>query len=329
MIITRTPVRISFFGGGTDYPEYYLRHGGATLSTTIDKYVYVTVQHLTDYFDHRIKVHYSKVELVNTVQEILIPNVREALRLLAIEGNVEIHLVSDLPARSGLGTSSATTVGVLKALHGHEGRLVSDGDVARQACHVEQEMIPENVGSQDQYASAFGGLLSLEFMRTGDVQVEPLPITPDRMEDLRRNLLLVFTGRQRDAQDILGTQVERTREGRLDSQLHVMKKHVESAIDVLSGSGSVDSFGELLAEAWELKRSLSPGITRDELDEAYQRALAAGSIGGKLLGAGGGGFFLFFVHPDRREAVLQTLRPFREVPFRFEFQGTQTIYFEP
>lgn len=329
MIITRTPVRVSFFGGGTDYPAYYRRHGGATLATAVNKYVYVTVQNLTDYFDHKIQVHYSKVESVKTIDEIQIPNVREALRLLSIHRGVEIHLVGDLPARTGLGTSSATTVGLLKALHGHRGALISDKEVATQAVHVEQEMIGERVGSQDQYICACGGFLHLQFMRDGEVRVEPLPLSRGRLTELDQHLMMMYTGLQRTAHEILTDQVQRTRDGELDDRLAVMKDQVIKGIDILAGPVPIRRFGELLHDAWELKRSLSSQISNPRLDELYTRARAVGAIGGKLLGAGAGGFLLLFVEPDRQQVVREALPELREVQFHFEPQGTRIIYYSP
>jgi len=327
MIITRTPVRVSFFGGGTDYPAYYRRHGGATLATAVDKYVYVTVQRLTEYFDHKVQVHYSKVESVKAIDEIQIPNVREALRLLSIHRGVEIHLVGDLPARTGLGTSSATTVGLLKALHGHRGTLISDEEVARQAIHVEQEMIGERVGSQDQHICAHGGFLHLQFMRDGEVRVESLPLSQQRLSELEGRLLMMYTGVQRTANEILTDQLQRTREGDLDERLAAMKDQVVKGIDILTGPAPIRRFGELLHEAWELKRSLSSSISTPWLDEMYARARAAGAIGGKLLGAGAGGFLLLFAEPDRQKDVRDALPELREVKFHFEPQGARIIYY--
>ncbi|MBI4445920.1 MAG: kinase [Acidobacteria bacterium] len=327
MIITRTPVRISFFGGGTDYPAYYLRHGGATLATAVDKYVYVTVQHLTEYFDHKIQVHYSRVESVRTLDEIQIPNVREALRLLNITEGVEIHLVADLPARTGLGTSSATTVGLLKALHGHRGELISHFEVARKAIRVEQEMIGERVGSQDQNICAHGGFRHLQFALDGEIRVECLPFSQARLSDLSQRLMMMYTGVQRNAHEILLDQLHSTHDGQLDRQLGIMKDQVSRAIDILSGTGPIRQFGELLHEAWELKRTLSKNVSSPWLDQIYTRARGAGAIGGKLLGAGGGGFLLLFVEPGRREDLCRALPELREVRFGFEPQGSRVIYY--
>jgi len=329
VIITRTPVRVSFFGGGTDYPAYFRRHGGATLTTTIDKYVYVTVQHLTEYFDHNLQVHYSKIESVHALDDLEIPNVREALRLLGIESGIEVHLVGDLPARSGLGTSSATTVGLLAALHGHHGRLIAQSELARQAVRVEQDILGERVGSQDQHICALGGLQHLEFMRDGDVRATPIPLVPDRMAELDEHLLMFYTGQQRTAHDVLTEQVERTGEGELDDRLAAMREQASRGVELLCGSAPLSEFGELLHEAWTLKRSLSSKISLPGIDDLYTRGRAAGALGGKLLGAGGGGFMLLFVEPDRQREVKDALRDVREVPFRFEHAGSSVVFYQP
>jgi len=328
MIITRTPVRVSFFGGGTDYPAYFRRHGGATLTTSIDKYVYVTVQHLTEYFEHNLQVHYSKVESVQSVDELEIPNVREALRLLGFERGVEIHLVGDLPARSGLGTSSATTVGLLAALHGHRGRLAARDDLAREAVRVEQDMLDERVGSQDQYICAIGGLQHLEFLRNGEVRATPVPLASQRMGELDERLLLFYTGQQRSAQDVLTEQMQRTDEGELDDRLATMREQATRGVEILCGPEPLSAFGELLHEAWELKRGLSSQVSLPSIDELYARGRAAGASGGKLLGAGGGGFMVFFVEPSHQDAVRDALRDVREVPFRFDPNGSSVVFYQ-
>ncbi len=329
MIITRTPLRISFFGGGTDYPAYYRRHGGATLAATINKYVYVTVQHRSEFFEHPIQVHYSRVESVAGPDAIEIPIVREALRLLGVEGGVEVHLVGDLPARSGLGTSRATTVGLLKALHGHRGTLVGNEETARQAVRIEQEIIGDPVGCQDQYMAALGGFQHLRFMRDGRVEAEPMALRSERRSELCKRLMLFYTGVQRDARDIALDQVGSTGNGALDGRLRRMRDQVKCAIELLSGDGSLARFGELLDQAWELKRGLGARISSCWLDDVYRRARAAGALGGKLLGAGGGGFMLLYAEPERQRGVREALHDLREVSFEFEPGGTQIIYYQP
>ncbi|NJP05744.1 MAG: kinase [Chloroflexaceae bacterium] len=323
------PRSCQFFGGGTDYPAYYLRHSGATLATAIDKYVYVTVQQLTEYFDHSLQVHYSKIESIKSLEEMRIPIVRESLRLLGVERGVEIHLVSDLPARTGLGTSSATTVGLLKAVHGHLGQIIDNEAVAREAVHVEQHMVGDRVGSQDQYACACGGLRHLQFLTDGTILAPPVPVRRERLQELEDHLLMFYTGLQRSANEVLNEQVNRTSGGELDDRLAVMREQVNRGIAILTNTGSITAFGALLHEAWEVKRTLSSKITNPWLNELYERGRQAGAVGGKLLGAGGGGFILLFVEPSQQAAVRAELAELREVPFRFESQGTQIIYYMP
>lgn len=329
MIITRTPVRISFFGGGTDYPAYFRRHGGATLTTAIDKYIYVTVQHLTEYFEHNLQVHYSKVESVHSVDELEIPNVREALRLLGFEHGVEVHLVGDLPARSGLGTSSATTVGLLAALHGHRGRLAAQHDLAREAVHIEQEVLAERVGSQDQYSCALGGFQHLEFLTDGEVRATPVPLSRERARELSDHLLLYYTGQQRTAHDVLTEQVQRTGEGELDDRLATMREQVARGVEILCSAAPLEDFGHLLDEAWQLKRGLSSRISNEHIDELYARAREGGALGGKLLGAGAGGFLLLFAPPERHAAIGEALAGLRRVPIGLEPAGASVVFYQP
>jgi len=326
MIISATPVRVSFLGGGTDYPAYYLRHGGATLATTIDKFVYVTVQPRLPFFDHTIQVHYSKVESVTGPDDLAIPNVREVLRYLGFSSGVEVHLMSDLPARTGLGTSSATTVGVLNALYGFRGEMVPADRLAQEAVHIEQRMVRERVGSQDQFTCAIGGLLTLEFCRDGSVRHQPLVIGEDRLRELEDHLMIVYTGQRRRAHEVLDEQIASTESGELDDRLAALRDLVWRAADVLTGSNAIRGVGKLLHEAWEIKRNLSSKISNPAVDDWYRAALDAGAVGGKLLGAGGGGFLLLFVEPGRKPAVREALPDLREVQFSFEPRGTRIVY---
>ena len=328
MIIIRTPVRVSFLGGGTDYPAYFRQHGGATLVTTIDKYTYVTVNPLTEFFDHRIGVYYSRVERVKNLDEIEHPSVRECLRFLGIEHGVEIHIVSDLPARTGLGSSSSFTVGLLKALYAFKGQMVSTEKIASEAVHIEQDMIKERVGCQDQYASAYGGLLHLQFGRDGSVQVVPLAISREHLHALEQRLMLFYTGMQRTSHEILEEQLNHTKTGKIDPELTRLRELVKQGIDVL-GSGKLTEFGKLLHEGWMLKRQCSTRISNPQIDELYSRAQAAGAVGGKLLGAGGGGFLLLFVEPQNQSQVRQALSELREVKFGFDNSGSTTIFYKP
>jgi len=326
MIISRTPVRISFLGGGTDYPDYFLRHGGATLATAIDKYSYVTVKELRDFFEYKIRVSYSRTELVDRPDQVDHPSVRECLAHLGLSGNLEIHYVGDLPARTGLGSSSSFTVGLLHALYAHRGEIADPARLAREAVQVEQERIRERVGCQDQYICALGGLRVLRFGRDGTVRTEPLPLRRARLEELQQRLLLFYTGISRTAHEILGEQMERTQQGSNNQNLATMGGLVEDAIAILCGEGNLDPFGELLHQGWVLKRSLSSRISTGRIDTVYERARQAGAIGGKLLGAGGGGFLLFFADRGRADAVRGALAEFKEVPFRFEPHGTTLLF---
>jgi D-glycero-alpha-D-manno-heptose-7-phosphate kinase len=328
MIIARTPVRISLFGGGTDYREFYLENGGAVLGTTINKYVYVSINRLSDFFDYKIRVGYSKAELVNAVGEIVHPSVRECLKFKKMDGNLDIHIFSDLPARTGLGSSSAFTVGFLHALYALEGRTVSKERLAKDALFVEQEMIHENVGSQDQVHAAFGGLNVIRFGECA-FKVEPLVITAPKRQRLQNALLTFYTGETRYASDVLKEQVERTRARKNDGYLKRMLEMVDEAIGIVSDSpeaSMVEDLGRLVHEGWALKKSLSSQVTNALIDDAYARAIRAGAYGGKVTGAGGGGFLTLIVDPLRQPSVRKALGTLLEVDFAFEDDGSSIIY---
>lgn len=329
MIITQTPVRISFLGGGTDYPAYFRQHGGATLVATINKYTLVTVHRLTQFVDYCVRIHYSQVESVQHIDEIQHPSARECLRFLGIDGGVEIHYVSDLPARTGLGSSSSATVGLLVALHAFKGEMVSREQVAEEAVYVEQKLIKERVGYQDQYACALGGLLHLEFQQDGKVRANPVVLSQERLLALKERLMLLYTRIQRHAHEVLDEQIERTQSGENSKELESLKGLVSQGIEVLTNSDDVSEFGALLHEGWMLKRGLSSKITTSWIDEVYEQARRAGAVGGKLLGAGGGGFLLLYVEPDNRKRVLNALPELRETEFSFENSGSQIIFYRP
>lgn len=329
MIISTTPVRISFFGGGTDYPEHFQKNGGATMGTSIDKYTYITVNPLTEFFDYRIRVSYSKTELCRTVDEIQHPAVRECLRFLGIEHGIEISVVSDLPARSGLGSSSSFTVGLLHALHAFKGELVGHEQLAQEAVLVERERIRERVGLQDQYLCALGGLLHLQFQGSNQVTVAPVPVSARRLRMMGERLMLFYTGLQRYAHDILEKQLERIKGGGATSDLATLHAMVQQGMDVLVQDANLDQFGDLLHQGWKIKRSLSDTVSNATIDEAYEKARTAGAVGGKLLGAGGGGFLLLYVPLDKQADVRRTLSNFREVRFQFENQGSHLIFYRP
>jgi D-glycero-alpha-D-manno-heptose-7-phosphate kinase len=327
MIISQTPVRISFFGGGTDYPVYFRKHGGATLTATVNHYTLVTVHRLSQFSPNRLRVHYSKVESVDELDQIEHPSARECLRFMGIDHGIEIHYVSDLPARTGLGSSSSATVGLLLALHAFKGRMVSRAQVAAEAVHVEQELIKERVGCQDQYACALGGFQHLEFLPDGSVRNRLMVLPAARLRALQDRLLLLYTGVQRFSDGVLDEQLERTATGANTSQLHNLKNVFQQAFEALVSDDGLAEFGALLHEGWIIKRTLSSKISNPNIDAAYEQARKAGAHGGKLLGAGGGGFLLLFVEPDRREGVKLALPEFREAPFAFEDLGSQIIFY--
>lgn len=327
MIISRTPYRISFFGGGTDYPAWYREHGGAVLAATIDKYCYLTVRHLPPFFEHRIRVVYSKIESCQTIDEIKHPAVREILRYLDINRGIEIHHDGDLPARSGMGSSSSFSVGLFHALHALKGNMPGKRQLATEGIHAEQILLEEIVGSQDQISAAYGGLNHITFLRNDEFSVRPITINMERIRELDSHLLLFYTGIKRTASDVAGSYVNE-----LDAhkrQLRILKDMVDESISILAGGTDITAFGELLHEAWQAKRSLSTKISNPEIDALYEQVRAAGVIGGKITGAGGGGFMLLFVPPERQPEVKKTLSNLIHVPFNFEFSGSQIIFFDP
>ncbi len=329
MIITQTPVRISFLGGGTYYPAYFRRHGGATLATSINKYTIITVQSLPQFAEFCARVNYSRVESVSSIDDIQHPSARECLRFMGLTGGVEIHYVSDLPARTGVGSSSSATVGLLMALHAFKNEMASLEQVAAEAVHVEQQMIRERVGCQDQYVCALGGLRHLQFHPDGRVSADPVILEPARRQALQDRLMLLYTGIQRSAHEVLAEQLQRTEAGQNQAELARLRELVASGLEVLASGRDLAEFGALLHEAWQLKRQLSAQITTAGIDDAYARARQAGAIGGKLLGAGGGGFLLLYVEPPDRARVRRALPALREADFAFEDTGSRVIFYRP
>jgi D-glycero-alpha-D-manno-heptose-7-phosphate kinase len=328
MIISRTPFRISFFGGGTDYPEWYSQHGSAVLSTTIDKYCYISVRELPPFFDHKFRVVYSIVENVQQISEIQHPAVRGVLEWLKVGKGLEIHHDGDLPARSGLGSSSAFTVGLINAVHALDGRYVSKDALASEAIHVEQGVLHERVGLQDQISTAFGGFNQITIAQNGAYSVSPMVLPRERLEALQDHLLLVFTGISRTAADVAETVVGNLKQKAGD--MHTIRKMVDQAMDILSSpSTDLVEFGELLKQAWTLKRALSDCVSNPTVDNLLETAMRAGAVGGKLLGAGGGGFMLLFVRPEHRGRVQESLRTLISVPFRFEMSGSRIVLYQP
>ncbi|MCX7825828.1 MAG: kinase [Verrucomicrobiae bacterium] len=327
MITTRTPFRVSFFGGGTDYPAWYLKEGGAVLSTTIDKYCYISARFLPPFFAERHRIVWSHIETVSSISEILHPAVREGLRFLGFDNSrgVEIHHQGDLPARTGIGSSSSFSVGLIRALMALRGQMIGKHELALKAIELEQNILKENVGSQDQVAAAYGGLNLIRFLTNGSIQVEPVTAPPERIADLEQHLMLLYTGSSRMGGEIAASVVARMRDKA--AELRQMRLLVDKAADILTGSGSLSAFGELLHQTWVLKRGLADDVTNAEVDDLYKLAREHGALGGKLLGAGSRGFMLFFVPPEKQPALKKAMNRFLWVPFRFEWEGSTTIYY--
>lgn len=326
MIISRTPFRISLFGGGTDYPAWYRSHGGAVLAATIDKYCYLTCRHLPPFFEHRFRVVYSKIENCHEIEEIQHPAVRAILRYMNIDRGIEIHHDGDLPARSGMGSSSSFAVGLLHALHALQGNMPSKSQLARESIHVEQNLLEETVGSQDQVLASYGGFNHVSFLPNDEISVRPITLSQQRIRELNDHLMLFYTGIKRTASNIAQSYVQDIHSRK--RQLRIMKDLVEESMAVLSSGQDLNCFGELLHEAWQAKRSLSAKVSNPQVDELYEKAQAAGAIGGKLTGAGGGGFMLLFVPPEKQAEVKSQLNQLIHVPFNFEFSGSQIIFFD-
>lgn len=326
MIISRTPFRISLFGGGTDYPIWYKKHGGSVLATTINKYCYITCRYLPPFFEHKYRIVYSKAESCMDVSEISHPAVRESLRYLGIDRGVEVHHDGDLPARSGMGSSSSFTVGILNALYALKGCIPSKHQLAMDAIHVEQEVLKETVGSQDQVSAAYGGFNHIMFLRNGEISVRPMTLSLNRIEELNSHLMMFYTGIKRTSSDIAQSYVNNLKIK--ERQLRLMKDLVEDSIYILSHERDIKGIGELMHEAWHAKKSLSPEVSNSYVDEIYEAALSVGALGGKLTGAGGGGFMIFFVPPGKRKKLREKLNNLIHVPFKFEFGGSQIIFFD-
>jgi D-glycero-alpha-D-manno-heptose-7-phosphate kinase len=323
MIISRTPYRISFFGGGTDYPTWYLKHGGQVLSTTIDKYLYISCRYLPPFFEHRLRLVYSQIEMCQHSSELDHPSAREILKFLGIENGLEIHYDGDLPGRSGLGSSSAFTVGLLNALYAFKSQMVSKHRLATESIHIEQDLIKETVGSQDQTNAAYGGFNRIRFEVDGEIIVDPVTVGDERIHALDKNLMLFYTGIIRTAEKVAKSYVEDI--GAKEKQLDRMHAMVDQAMDLMR-NGDLDDFGRLLNEAWQEKRSLSKLVSNRQVDEIYTAALSAGALGGKLSGAGGGGFLLLYVPVERQPNVKRKLSHLLHVPFVFEFNGSEIIF---
>lgn len=327
MIISRTPYRVSFFGGGTDYPAWYREHGGAVLAAAIARYCYLTCRWLPPFFEHKSRVVYSIIESVQRVEDIQHPAVRECLQLLGIRDGIEIHHDGDLPKMTGLGTSSSFTVGLLHALHALRGEFRSKMQLATEAIHVERDLCGDRVGSQDQVSAAFGGLNHVRFAPDDSIAVEPVPLSAERLQEFQDSLLLFFTGFSRHSSEVVAEQLENV--PRKNKELAEMAAMVDAGLRLLTDHGDLADFGRLLHESWLLKRSLSSRVSSPEIDAMYETARKAGALGGKITGAGGGGFLLLFVERDRQPAVRQALAHLLHVPFDLDHSGSQIIFSNP
>lgn len=325
MIITQTPFRMSFFGGGTDFPGYYNEYGGSVISSTFDKFCMVSVGHLPRFFDYSNQLTYSKIERTKTVDEIEHPAVRNAMKYLDMH-ELRIDYEADLPARSGLGTSSSFAVGMLNAFYALKGKYVDKQKLAEDAIYLERVLCKESGGVQDQIAASFGGLNRIDFSAQG-FTVNPIIISSQRKKALNDNLMLFFTGFSRFSSEIAQKQ-EKSIKDKLN-ELHEMHKLVDDANSILTSNTSLDEFGRLLHYTWQLKRGITDSISNDSIDALYKKAMDNGAIGGKLLGAGGGGFMLFYVEKDKQKKVREALSDFLYIPFEFENNGTKVIYYKP
>ena len=327
MIITRTPYRISFFGGGTDYHTWYQEHGGSVLSTTIDYYCTLMCLHKPPFFDKKHRISWREIEEVNEASDINHPVVREVLKHMNIERGIEMHYQGDLPSRSGLGSSSSFTVGFLNAMYGLRGQMSTKQQLAAEAVYIERELLKENVGVQDQIAAAYGGFNKIDIHQDGSFDVNPVMASQIRINELKGNLMLFFTGISRNATDIAKNQVKVATKKK--NELNEMMKMVDEATNILTSEQDINDFGKLLHETWMIKRGLTKDISTDFIDDIYKKARDAGATGGKLLGAGGGGFVLFFVKPEYQPKVLEALSDFLWVPFDFERRGSHVAFYSP
>ena len=325
MIISKTPVRISFLGGGTDYPEYFERHPGAVLGTAINRHVYLNIKETHQFFDYKYRISYKKAEVVDTVEEIQHPSVRACLKYLDIKEHMEIYYQGDWPARTGLGSSSSFTVGLLNSLYAFKNKFISKEQLAKKAIHVERNIIGERVGWQDQIWASFGGLAKIE-MNDNNFEYQPIMISEERKREFHSYMMLFFTGIKRYSQNILDEQIKKTNTKSNDEYLEEMYQLVQEGTKVLY-EGKLEDFGRILHKNWELKKKLSSKITNPQIDEIYSTALKNGALGGKLLGAGGGGFLLIFAKPENHKKIQSALKSYQEVDFEFQERGSNILYF--
>ena len=328
MIISKTPFRISLFGGGTDYPNWYRENGGSVLATAIDKYCYISCRHLPPFFEHKHRIVYSKVENVKEIKEIQHPSVRAVLSSLETNAGLEIHHNGDLPARSGIGSSSSFTVGLINVINALKGQQISKEDLAKQAIYIEQKVLKESVGSQDQILASFGGFNRINFYPDDTFSITPVIISKSLTDQLQSHMLLFFTGLSRFSSDIAKDKIANFKNR--FQELTQIKQMVDEGLSILqSPSTPIAELGKLLHESWQLKRSLSNKVSTPEIDTIYQTGLAAGAIGGKILGAGGGGFILFFAKPENHKNIRKKLKGLVQVSFCFDNTGSKIVLYEP
>jgi len=327
MVISRTPFRISFFGGGTDYPSWYRKNGGSVLATTINKYCYLNARYLPPFFDFKYRIAYNtRIENCKTLDHILHPSALAVIKFLKIKQGVDVHYDGDLPGHSGLGSSSAFTVGLLHAFYSLKGYMPSKQKLAKDSIFIEQKILKETVGSQDQVLVSHGGFNVVTFHKNGDIRLRPVTISVKRVGELQNHLMLFYTGISRFSSDVAKTFVPAIKQK--EKQLSAMNKMVQQAVDLLNGRRDIREFGELLHESWNFKRSLSPFVSNSIIDKMYKSALSGGAIGGKIIGAGGGGFLLLFVPPAQQSKVKKEFSKLIHVPFKFESEGSRIIFYD-
>jgi D-glycero-alpha-D-manno-heptose-7-phosphate kinase len=327
MIISKTPYRISFFGGGTDYPAWYHENGGAVLSGSIDKYCYINCRMFPRFFGYRYRIVWSHIENVSTIGEILHPAVREGLRYLGVNGDMclEIHHQGDLPARAGMGSSSSFSVGLIKTILALKGQIIGKHELALKAIEFEQDVLSENVGSQDQMAASYGGLNIIRFETDGTIRVEPLTISKSRIAELESHLIMLYTGTSRLSSEIAGEIIDQV--NKKEKVLGEMCEMVDEAVGILNDDKDISEFGHMLHRSWQLKRQLASQISNESIDRIYRTAMDNGAIGGKLLGAGASGFMVFFAPRECHQRIKDALPGYLYVPFKFEYEGSTLIHY--
>lgn len=325
MVITRTPFRVSFFGGGTDYPDWFQKHGGLIVGTTFQRYCYISCRNLPPFFNHKTRIVYSQTEEVNHPDEIRHPAIRGCLKALNISDGLEIHHDGDLPARSGLGSSSSFTVGFLLSLEAMRHRMPTKRNLADMAIKVEQELLKEHVGIQDQILASFGGFQMIHILPTGEYEVRPMILPPAYLRSFEDHILLGFTGLTRNSTQVAGRHIEAIRNGTTAmSEIHSLARQ---GIDAISGQQDFSEIGRLLQDGWHIKRGNADGVSNSDIDDIFNVAMKAGAYGGKLLGAGGGGFIMFLAPPKLHEKIKAALPKIRVwVPFKFDVTGSQVIF---